>query len=146
VDLRTVDSAQYQNRVDNRDFDIIVQSFPQSLSPGNEQRDFWGCEAAKRPGSRNVIGICDPVVEKLIDAVIFAKDRKALVTATHALDRVLLWRHYVVPQWYSPYERVAYWARLGHPDPMPSYSIGFPDIWWYDAKGKAHAPQPKDTP
>ena len=77
-----------------------------------------------------MIGICDPVIEKLIDGVIFAKNREDLVTATHALDRVLLWRHYVVPQWYSPYDRVAYWARLGHPDPTPAYSIGFPDIWW----------------
>jgi microcin C transport system substrate-binding protein len=137
VTLRTVDAAQYQNRVDNRDFDIVVQSFPQSLSPGNEQRDFWGCAAAKEPGSRNVIGICDPAVEKLVDRVIFAKSRAELLAATHALDRVLLWRHYVVPQWYSPFDRVAYWARLAHPKPTPTYSIGFPDIWWFDASGKA---------
>jgi len=129
--VRTVDSAQYQTRMDQRDFDIIVQSFGQSLSPGNEQRDFWGCEAAKRPGSRNVIGICDPVVEALIDKVIFAKNRKDLVTATHALDRVLLWKHYLVPNWYSPFERVAYWTRIEHPTPTPDYNIGFPDIWWY---------------
>ncbi|MGV8995683.1 MAG: extracellular solute-binding protein [Parvibaculaceae bacterium] len=137
--IRTVDSAQYQTRVDQRDFDIIVQSFGQSLSPGNEQRDFWGCDAAKRPGSRNVIGICDPAVEALIDKVIFAKSRQDLVTATRALDRVLLWEHYVVPNWYSPFERVAYWARLGHPEPTPDYSIGFPHTWWYtaDAKGSA---------
>lgn len=137
VKLRAVDTAQYQNRVDNRDFDIIVQSFGQSLSPGNEQREYWGCEAAGQIGSRNVIGICDPVVEKLVDRVIFATSREELVAATHALDRVLLWRHYVVPQWYVPYERVAYWARLAHPRDMPAYSIGFPDIWWYDASGKA---------
>ncbi|HUD51094.1 extracellular solute-binding protein [Parvibaculum sp.] len=141
--LRTVDTAQYQNRVDNRDFDIIVSSFPQSLSPGNEQREFWGCEAATRVGSRNVIGICDPVVEKLIDRVIFAKSRAELVAATHALDRVLLWRHYVVPQWYSPFTRVAYWARLAHPKAMPDYAIGFPDIWWYDASGKAAGKAPQ---
>lgn len=137
---RTVDNAQYQNRVDNRDFDIIVRTFGQSLSPGNEQRDFWGCKAAKEPGSRNVIGICDPAVEKLIDKVIFAKSRDDLVTATHALDRVLLSRHYVVPQWYLPFDRVAYWARFGHPDPTPPYSVGFPDIWWFNAKGKAVTP------
>jgi microcin C transport system substrate-binding protein len=137
VTIRTVDAAQYQNRVDNRDFDIVVASFGESLSPGNEQREFWGCEASKRIGSRNLIGICDPVVEKLVDAVIFAKSRDELLAATHALDRVLLWRHYVVPQWYSPFDRVAYWARLAHPAPTPTYSIGFPDIWWYDAAGKA---------
>ena len=118
VSLRTVDAAQYQNRVDNRDFDIIVQSFGQSLSPGNEQRDFWGCEAAKAAGSRNVIGICDPAVEKLVDRVIFARSRAELLAATHALDRVLLWRHYVVPQWYSPYRprRLLGAARASHTD------------------------------
>lgn len=137
VKLRTVDTAQYQNRVDNRDFDIIVQSFGQSLSPGNEQREYWGCDAAGQIGSRNVIGICDPVVEKLVDRIIFATSRDDLLAATHALDRVLLWRHYVVPQWYTPFERVAYWARLAHPRDMPTYSIGFPDIWWYDTSGKA---------
>jgi len=143
VTLRTVDTAQYQNRVDTRDFDIIVQSFGQSLSPGNEQREFWGCDAAKREGSRNVIGICDPVVEKLIDRVIFATSRAELVAATHALDRVLLWRHYMVPQWYLPFTRVAYWARLGRPAKTPDYSIGFPDIWWYDVKGKAAGKAPQ---
>lgn len=146
VTQRTVDSAQYQNRVDNRDFDIIVRSFGQSLSPGNEQREFWGCKAAKEAGSRNVIGICDPVVEKLIDAVIFAKNREDLVTATHALDRVLLSRHYVVPQWYLPFDRVAYWARFGHPDPTPAYSVGFPDIWWFNAGGKAAKPASGTSP
>ncbi|MDO8290385.1 MAG: extracellular solute-binding protein [Parvibaculum sp.] len=132
VTLRSnIDSSQYQNRIDHRDFDIIVHSIGQSLSPGNEQRDFWSCDAAKLDGSRNVIGICDSAVEALIDKVIFAKSREELVAATRALDRVLLWKHYVVPQWYLSYERVAYWARLGHPEPTPAYSIGFPDIWWY---------------
>ena len=144
VTLRSVDTAQYQNRVDNRAFDIIVASFPQSLSPGNEQRDFWSCDSAKLPGSRNVIGICDPAIEKLIDRVIFAKSREELVAATHALDRVLLWGHYVVPQWYLPYERVAYWARLAHPAAMPPYSIGFPSLWWHEAK--ASAPKPAALP
>ncbi|KAB7742853.1 ABC transporter substrate-binding protein [Parvibaculum sedimenti] len=145
VTLRTVDTAQYQNRLDNRDFDIVVESFGQSLSPGNEQREFWGCEAARRVGSRNVIGICDPVIEKLIDRVIFAKSREELVAATHALDRVLLWRHYVVPQWYSPFARVAYWSRLAHPKKMPDYALGFPDIWWYDASDQKASPQNAPT-
>ena len=137
---RTVDSSQYQNRVNNYDFDIIVQTFGQSLSPGNEQREFWGCDAAKEPGTRNVIGICDPAIEKLIDKVIFAKSRAELITATRALDRVLLSRHYVVPQWYLPSDRIAYWARLAHPDPMPAYSNGFPDIWWFKGKDKTATP------
>ena len=129
--IRTVDTSQYENRVDNFDFDIIVQTFPQSMSPGNEQRDFWSCDAAKTNGSRNVIGICDPVVDAMIDKIIYAKSRRKLVTATHALDRVLLWRHYVVPQWYAGYSRVAYWDRIAHPKNMPGYSIGFPTIWWH---------------
>jgi microcin C transport system substrate-binding protein len=145
VTLRTVDSAQYRNRVDNRDFDIIVQTFPQSLSPGNEQRDFWGCAAAKQAGSQNVIGICNPVIEKLIDKVIFAKSRDDLITATRALDRVLLAGHYVVPNWYSPFDRVAYWNRLGHPDPTPIYSVGFPDIWWFKPDAKPAAPAKDET-
>lgn len=129
--IRIVDTSQYQNRMDNFDFDMAIGSFAQSLSPGNEQREFWGCESASQPGGRNIVGICDPVVEALIDAVIFAKDREALVTATHALDRVLLWRHYVVPQWHIPYVRAAIWSRIAYPEPTPDYSIGFPTVWWY---------------
>ncbi len=139
--VRTVDTAQYQNRTDNRDFDIIVETFPQSLSPGNEQREFWGCAAAAAPGSRNVIGACGSVIEKLIDRVIYARSREELVAASRALDRVLLAEHYVVPQWYSPDTRVAYWSRLRHPANMPPYSIGFPAIWWMDKA--ASAPQRK---
>jgi microcin C transport system substrate-binding protein len=136
------DSAQYQRREDTRDYDIIVTGFGQSLSPGNEQREFWGCEAAKRIGSRNVIGICDPVIEKLIDKVIFATSREELVAATHALDRVLLWRAYVVPQWHSPSMRMAYWRGLAHPKALPPYSSGFPDIWWHDSSKSV----PRQTP
>lgn len=139
--LREPDSSQYINLVDSRAFDIVVGSFPQSLSPGNEQRYFWGCAAAKTPGSQNVIGICDPVVEALIDKVIFATSREELVTATHALDRVLLWRHYLVPQWHLAATRVAYWKRLAHPSKTPAYGIGFPDTWWSDANAKL----PKDA-
>jgi len=142
VRLIDSDSAQYQTRLDNRDYDIIVGSFGQSLSPGNEQREFWGCDAAKRAGSRNTAGICDPVVEALIDKIIFAKSREELVTATHALDRVLLWRFYLVPQWNSPATRMAYWRGLAHPKPLPAYSSGFPDIWWRDAGAPAVPAKP----
>ena len=146
VSVRIIDSAQYQNRMDNRDYDIIVGNFAQSLSPGNEQREFWSCDAAKRVGSRNVIGICDPVVEKLIDKVIFAANREDLVAATHALDRVLLWRAYAVPQWFSPALRMAYWRGLAHPKPTPAYSPGFPDIWWRAPAANAKTPEKKATP
>lgn len=133
VSVRTVDASQYQARMDSFDFDIAVASWPQSLSPGNEQRDFWGSEAADTNGSRNFVGIKNPAVDKLIDNIIFARDRNELVAATRALDRVLLWNHYVVPQWHAPYERTARWDRFGHPDPLPPYAIGFPAIWWWDA-------------
>lgn len=143
--IRTVDTPQYQNRTDNYDFDIIVDTFGQSLSPGNEQREFWGCEAAKSPGSRNTIGICDPAVEALIDRIIYATSRADLIAASRALDRVLLFGHYVVPQWYSPNTRLAYWSRLKHPEKMPPYSTGFPAIWWADKAAPPPAPKPDEA-
>jgi len=136
VTVRTVDDAQYQNRVRNFDFDIIVNIWGQSLSPGNEQRDFWGSEAAKIPGSRNTVGIENPVVDKLIDKVIFASDRETLVAATRALDRVLLWHYYVVPQYTYGFLRYARWDRFSHA-PLPKYGrSGLPSLWWFD-KDKA---------
>jgi len=129
---RVVDTPQFQRRSDSFDYDVVVDSFPQSESPGNEQRDFWGSDAADRSGSRNSIGIKNPAVDKLIDKIIFAKDREELVAATHALDRVLLWNYYVVPQWYAANQRFGYWDRYSHPATLPSRAIGFPTIWWYD--------------
>jgi microcin C transport system substrate-binding protein len=138
ISLRVVDDVQYQNRLRNWDFDIIVASWPQSLSPGNEQRDFWGSLAADRVGSSNWVGIKNPAVDALVDRVIFARSREELVAATHALDRVLLWNHYVVPQFNYGYERTARWDRFGRPDPMPKYgSSAFPTVWWWDAEKAA---------
>jgi microcin C transport system substrate-binding protein len=137
VSIRTVDDTQYENRLRSRDFDIIIQSWPESLSPGNEQRGFWGSAAADQPGSQNFIGIKNPAVDTLVDRVIFAKSRQELVAATKALDRVLLWNHYVVPQWTYRKVRSARWDRFGHPETMPYYgAAAFPTIWWWDA-GKA---------
>jgi microcin C transport system substrate-binding protein len=130
--VRIVDTSQYQRRRDTFDFDIMVASFPQSESPGNEQRDFWGSEAAGKEGSRNIIGIKNPAVDKLIDRIIMAEDRSELVAATHALDRVLLWNHYVVPQWHTPYDRLAMWDLYRRPSKLPSRSSAFPRVWWYD--------------
>ncbi len=130
--VRIVDTSQYQRRRDTFDFDIMVASFPQSESPGNEQRDFWGSEAAGKDGSRNIIGIKNPAVDKLIDKIILAKDRAELVAATRALDRVLLWNHYVVPQWHTPYDRLAMWDMYRRPVKLPSRSSAFPRVWWYD--------------
>ena len=130
--VRTIDSAQYERRVKSFDFDIIVAGWGQSLSPGNEQRNYWGSAAAARPGSRNYAGIKDPAVDWLIEQVIFAKSRKDLVAATRALDRVLLWNFYVLPTWHITYERTARWNRFGKPARIPEHAVGFPDIWWWD--------------
>jgi microcin C transport system substrate-binding protein len=137
VSVREVDEAQYQDRLRNFDYDIIVASWPESLSPGNEQREFWGSAAADRKGSRNYVGIKNPAVDTLIGDVIFAKSREDLVAATHALDRVLLWNDYVVPQWTTDKERYAYWNRFSHPAVLPKYNLGFPAVWWWDAKKAA---------
>ncbi len=131
--VRLVDTSEAKRREDTFDFDIVVGVFAQSDSPGNEQRDFWSSASADQPGSRNIAGIKNAAVDALVDKIIFAPNRDALVTACRALDRVLLWNAYVVPQWYSPGERIAYWSKFGAPNPLPKISVGFPDVWWYDA-------------
>jgi microcin C transport system substrate-binding protein len=133
VTIRNVDDAQYENRERKWDYDMIVGLWAESLSPGNEQREFWGSKAADEVGSRNLVGIKNPAVDKLIDRVIFAKNREELVAATRALDRVLLWNHYVVPNWDYPFAMTVRWDRFSHPDPMPEYGEdAFPTIWWWD--------------
>jgi microcin C transport system substrate-binding protein len=142
VSVRVVDSAQYENRLRQWDFDIIVASWGQSLSPGNEQRDFWSSTAADQPGSRNLIGIKNSAIDGLIERVIFAKDRDDLVAASKALDRALLWNFYVVPQWTYGKQRTARWDRFGHPETMPKYgAAAFPTVWWWDAAKAAKVPQ-----
>lgn len=136
VDVRTVDSAQYQRRIDDFDFDMAVFTFPQSTSPGNEQRSFWGSAFADQPGSRNLIGIRDPVVDDLIEKIIAAADRRALVTATRALDRVLQWGHWVIPQWHVPYDRIVFWDKFGRPATTPERGVQF-DTWWIDSEKAA---------
>jgi microcin C transport system substrate-binding protein len=132
--VRIVDDAQYENRLRNWDFDVITAGWSESLSPGNEQRGFWGSQAADQAGSRNLIGIKDPGIDALIDQVIFAKSRADLVAATKALDRVLLWNQFVVPQWGYGEMRTARWDRFSRPDAMPKYGLSaFPAIWWWDA-------------
>ena len=135
--IRIVDSSQYIQRVQTFDFDVVVGSFPQSLSPGNEQREFWGSDAADRQGSRNIIGIKDPAIDKLIDHVIFAPDRAELVAATRALDRVLLWHHNVIPQFFNNTFRLAYWDRFGRPQVHPGYSVALTEAWWIDPEKDA---------
>jgi microcin C transport system substrate-binding protein len=132
VTVKTVDSAQYERRTQTFDFDVVVGNWGQSLSPGNEQRDYWGSDAARRDGSRNLVGIADPAIDSLIETLIFAPDRDSLVTACKALDRALIWSHYVVPMWYVNYQRTARWDRFGRPDVLPDLSPGFPTVWWWD--------------
>ncbi|MBR1234161.1 extracellular solute-binding protein [Bradyrhizobium sp. AUGA SZCCT0182] len=133
VNIRTVDSVQYQNRLRSFDFDIVTTVWGQSLSPGNEQRDFFGSESADRPGSRNIPGIKNPAVDALIERIIFAKDRADLVASCKALDRVLLWNAYVVPQFAGGFQRAARWDRFSRPEPLPKYGVsGFPTLWWWD--------------
>ncbi len=136
--FRAVDGSQYISRVQAFDFDMVVGGVANSESPGNEQRDYWGSEAADRPGGRNWPGVKNPVVDALIGKIIYAEDRAALETASRALDRVLLWEHYTILELYQPRERIAYWDKFGAPDPLPARSVGFPSVWWYDAdKAKA---------
>ena len=137
VSVRTVDSAQYQRRLDVFDFDVIVGGAGQSLSPGNEQRSFWGSEAATLEGGRNTIGIQDPAIDSLIETLIAAPDRQSLITATRALDRVLQWGHWVIPHWHSPTDRIAYWNKFGRPGITPTRGVQF-STWWIDEQ-KAQA-------
>lgn len=134
--VRMVDSAQYKRREESHDYDIIIDNFAQSESPGNEQRDFWGSAAADRDGTRNTAGIKNPAIDKLIDKVVFAKNREELVAATRALDRVLLCNHYVVPHWHYPYERIVTWDIFGRPETLPSQTAGLMQIWWMDPEKK----------
>jgi microcin C transport system substrate-binding protein len=137
--LRLVDSAQYEKRVtEDFDYDMISSGFGQSLSPGNEQRDYWTSLAADMPGSSNSIGIKDPVVDALVDKIISAPTRDDLITACRALDRVLQWGYYVVPNWHLDASRIAYWDKFGRPAklPQPTYGLGLAS-WWIDPAKEA---------
>jgi microcin C transport system substrate-binding protein len=136
--IRTVDTSQYQRRTDTYDFDMIIDLWGESLSPGNEQRDYWGSRAADIQGGRNTIGIKDPAIDHLIALIIAAPDRDSLVTRTRALDRVLCWHMFVIPQFYSGKALVAYWNRFGRPDKTAKYEHLAFDSWWVDpAKDRA---------
>jgi len=135
--VRTVDTAQYQRRIEQFDYEMTVEVIGQSESPGNEQRDFWSSQAAGVEGSQNTIGIRDPAIDELVNAVIAAPDRAGLVTRVRALDRVLQSGYYVVPNWHSTSDRVAYWDRFGRPAVTPR-RVGFsPFLWWVDPQRDA---------
>ncbi|HEX6144775.1 MAG TPA: extracellular solute-binding protein [Geminicoccaceae bacterium] len=143
VDVRTVDPAQYQNRLDDYDFDMVISTFGQSLSPGNEQRDFWGSEAADVRGGRNLIGIKNEVVDVLVDKIIQAPSRDDLIAASRALDRVLLWNHYVIPQWHIRTTRIAYWDKFERPKEDPKYGIDLM-TWWIDQAAVAEVEEEQE--
>jgi microcin C transport system substrate-binding protein len=138
VTVRSVDDVQYENRLRDFDFDIVIATWPQSLSPGNEQRDLWSSKAANTPGSRNYVGIKNPAVDALVERVIYAKSRRELVATTRALDRVLLWNHYVVPLFTYDKLCAARWDRFGRHNPLPEYGgAAFPAVWWWDPEKAA---------
>ncbi len=144
MSIRTVDAAQFQNRLRSFDFDVTTDIWATGLSPGNEQREFWGSAAADRQGSRNTAGIKNEGVDALIEKLIFAKDRDELVAAVKGLDRVLLHHDYVVPQFYSDRTLTARWDRFARPKLLPEYGgSGFPTIWWYDAEKAAKTGAPR---
>ena len=141
LEIRRVDVSQYINRLRSRDYDMIVSGFGQSNSPGNEQREYWHSASADNPGSRNFIGLKDPAIDTLVEKLIAADSREELITRTRALDRVLLWGHYVIPNWHIKTWRVAYWNHLAHPQTTPAYDIGLM-TWWKKPDVKRPAPAP----
>ena len=138
VNVRTVDMAQYENRLRSWDFDVVVYAWGESLLPGNELRGFFGTQAADQAGSDNMIGIKNPAVDAMIDKIVFAKHLEELTAACHALDRILLWNHYVVPQWTYGKVRTARWNRFGRPHTLPKFGMAaFPALWWWDEEKAA---------
>ena len=129
--MRTVDPAQYQVRMDGFDYDMTVDVIGQSASPGNEQRDYWTSRTAAEHGTQNVAGIADPAIDELVELLIAAPDREALIARTRALDRVLLWGWHVVPHWHSRVFRVAYWDKFGRPPRNPRHALAL-DSWWIE--------------
>jgi microcin C transport system substrate-binding protein len=130
--MRTVDAAQYQQRLKNFDFDMTTERYVMRNTPGVELRSYFGSAAAAMDGSLNLAGISDPAVDALIERVIAAKSREELTTAARVLDRVLRAGHYWVPHWYKPSNDVAYWDKFSRPDKKPRFDRGILDTWWYD--------------
>jgi microcin C transport system substrate-binding protein len=139
--IRLVDPVQYRARLDDFDFDVTVDRFGFSSTPGDSLRSYFSSQAAALKGSNNLSGIADPVVDALIETVIAADTRPALVTACRALDRVIRAGRYWIPQWYKPSHWIAYWDVFGRPAAQPRYFRGIPDTWWYDASKAAKLEQ-----
>lgn len=129
--VRTIDPAQYQKRMENFDFDMAVVAFGESLSPGNEQREYWGSQAADQPGGGNLMGIKNKVVDELVEELIRSPDRASLVAHTRALDRVLQYGYYLIPHYHITSFRVAHWDKFRRPAVSPKYAVGL-ETWWID--------------
>jgi len=143
LQIRRVDVSQYINRLRSRDFDMTSAIWPQSSSPGNEQREFWHSSSADNPGSRNLMGLRDPAIDQLVEGLIRSGSREELITHARALDRALLWGHYVVPNYYVDTWRVAYWTRFGRPAVTPLYDFGLM-TWWEESP--LHPPKNAPAP
>ena len=130
--IRTVqDDSQYQKRLEEFDFDMVVTNYGSIISPGNEQRNYWGSLSADQPGSANIVGVKNPIIDEIIEDLISSKNRQELVNHTRALDRVLLFNYYLIPQFHIGHYRVAYWNKFSRPSTSPKYDLGF-DFWWFD--------------
>lgn len=134
VAVRAVDDSQFTERYRNRDFDIMYNAWGESLNPGNEQAEYWGSKSAATPGTRNWMGVSDPAIDKLIQKVIFSPERDDQVAAVHALDRVLLHHHFLIPSYTRRQVPTAWWDKFEHPKELPTYSVGFPSVWWAKQK------------
>lgn len=141
MQIRRVDASQFVNRLRSRDFDMTNATWGQSNSPGNEQREFWHSSSADSPGSRNFIGLRDPAIDQLVEGVIRADSRQSLIEHARALDRVLLWGHYVIPNYYVDTWRVAYWNKFGRPAATPRYDYGL--MTWWQSSETADPGQPQ---
>ncbi|SVD61348.1 uncharacterized protein METZ01_LOCUS414202, partial [marine metagenome] len=135
LDIKVVQIAKYEEILRNFNYDMIVANYPQSRSPGNEQRSMWSSEAERTPGSRNYMGIKNPAIDELINAIVEAQSRKELVNNIQAMDRILTHQFYIVPNWYIPYDRIVYWNKFSRPNTNPSQSLIINNIlewWWLD--------------
>ncbi len=138
ADVRLVESAQFQGMIDTYDFDMVFAFWGVTLSPGNEQQNYWGSRTANQPGGRNWAGVDDPAVDAMIDALGSAEDRNELVAAARALDRVLMWNRYVLPLYHDPGQRLARWTRVAKPDTVPVYGLRLETLWDASANGRAN--------
>ena len=137
ANLRVVDPVQYRKRLDDFDFDLIVERFSFSSTPGDSLRSNFSSQAAALKGSQNLAGIADPVVDALIERIIAADTRAGLITACKALDRVIRSGRYWVPHWYKPSHWLAFWDVFGRPEVKPRFARGIPETWWYDQEKAA---------